>query len=60
MMKEVLLTMQGLQFDQQPENAEQIETVTVADYYKKNDKISQDSIRSFQCFLLFPGSKLYL
>lgn len=38
MMKEVLLTMQGLQFDQQTENAEQIETVTVADYYKKNDK----------------------
>ena len=38
MMKEVLLTMQGLQFDQQTENAEQIETVTVADYYKKSDK----------------------
>lgn len=38
MMKEVLLTMQGLQFDQQSENAEQIETVTVGDYYKKNDK----------------------
>jgi uncharacterized beta-barrel protein YwiB (DUF1934 family) len=38
MTKEVLLTMQGLQFDQNVENAEQIETVTVGDYYKKNDK----------------------
>ncbi|MCD7724615.1 MAG: DUF1934 domain-containing protein [Clostridiales bacterium] len=38
MMKEVLLTMQGLQFDQRLENADKIETVTVGDYYKKNNK----------------------
>jgi uncharacterized beta-barrel protein YwiB (DUF1934 family) len=38
MTKEVLLTMQGLQFEQNVEDAETIETVTVGDYYKKNDK----------------------
>ena len=38
MTKEVLLTLQGLQFDQREENADQIETVTVGDYYKKNDR----------------------
>lgn len=38
MTKEVLLTMRGLQFDQMEENPEEIETVTVGDYYKKNDK----------------------
>lgn len=38
MTKEVLLTLRGLQFDQREENADKIETVTVGDYYKKNDK----------------------
>ncbi|MBO5472497.1 MAG: DUF1934 domain-containing protein [Lachnospiraceae bacterium] len=38
MMKEVLLTMQGLQFDQRMEDSDKIETVTVGDYYKKNNK----------------------
>lgn len=38
MTKEVLLTLQGLQFDQREENADQIEMVTVGDYYKKNDR----------------------
>jgi uncharacterized beta-barrel protein YwiB (DUF1934 family) len=38
MTKEVLLTLQGLQFDQSVEDAEKIETVTVGDYYKKNDR----------------------
>lgn len=38
MTKEVLLTLQGLQFDQREENADKIETVTVGDYYKKNDR----------------------
>lgn len=38
MTKEVLLTLQGLQFDQREENADRIETVTVGDYYKKNDR----------------------
>ena len=37
-MKEVLLTMQGLQFDQRMEDSDKIETVTVGDYYKKNNK----------------------
>ncbi len=38
MTKEVLLTLQGLQFDQREENADKIEMVTVGDYYKKNDR----------------------
>ncbi len=38
MTKEVLLTLQGLQFDQREEDAEKIETVTVGDYFKKNDR----------------------
>lgn len=38
MTKEVLLTLQGLQFDQREANADKIETVTVGDYYKKNDR----------------------
>lgn len=37
-MKEVLLTMQGLQFDQRMEDADKVEIVTVGDYYKKNHK----------------------
>ena len=37
-MQEVILTLQGLQFDQREENADKIETVTVGDYYKKNGK----------------------
>ncbi|MBP3475983.1 MAG: DUF1934 domain-containing protein [Lachnospiraceae bacterium] len=37
-MKEVLLTMQGLQFDQRMEDADKVEIVTVGDYYKKNNK----------------------
>lgn len=32
------MTLRGLQFDQREENADKIETVTVGDYYKKNDK----------------------
>lgn len=38
MTKEVLLTLQGLQFDQREEDSERIETVTVGDYFKKNDR----------------------
>ncbi|MCM1268970.1 MAG: DUF1934 domain-containing protein [Bacteroidales bacterium] len=38
MTKEVLLTLQGLQFDQREEDAEKIETVTVGDYFRKNDR----------------------
>lgn len=38
MTKDVLLTMQGLQFDQREEDADKIETMTVGNYYKKNDK----------------------
>ena len=38
MMQEVILTLQGLQFDQREEDADKIETVTVGDYYKKNGK----------------------
>jgi uncharacterized beta-barrel protein YwiB (DUF1934 family) len=38
MTKEVLLTLSGLQFDQQTEDAGKIETVTVGDYYKRNDR----------------------
>lgn len=38
MTQEVLLTLQGLQFDQREEDADKIETVTVGDYYKKNGK----------------------
>lgn len=37
MTKEVLLTLQGLQFDQREEDSDKIEMVTVGDYYKKND-----------------------
>lgn len=37
-MQEVILTLQGLQFDQREEDADKIETVTVGDYYKKNGK----------------------
>ena len=38
MTQEVLLTLKGLQFDQREEEAEQIETVLVGDYYKRNGK----------------------
>lgn len=38
MTREVLLTLRGLQFDQCEADADQIEIVTVGDYYKKNDK----------------------
>lgn len=38
MTKEVLLTLQGLQFDQREEDSEKIETVTVGDYFKKNNR----------------------
>lgn len=38
MTQEVLLTLQGLQFDQREEDADKIETVTVGDYYKRNGK----------------------
>lgn len=38
MTKEVLLTLQGLQFDQREEDSDKIETVTVGDYFKKNDR----------------------
>lgn len=38
MTQEVLLTLQGLQFDQREEDADKIEMVTVGDYYKKNGK----------------------
>lgn len=38
MTQEVLLTLQGLQFDQREEDADKIEMVTVGDYYKRNGK----------------------
>ena len=38
MTQEVILTLQGLQFDQREEDADKIEMVTVGDYYKKNGK----------------------
>lgn len=38
MTQEVLLTLQGLQFDQREEDADKLEMVTVGDYYKRNDK----------------------
>lgn len=38
MTKEVLLTLSGLQFDQQEEEPGRVETVTVGDYYKRNDR----------------------
>lgn len=38
MTQEVLLTLKGLQFDQREEDADQIETVVVGDYYKRNDR----------------------
>lgn len=38
MTKEVLLTLQGLQFDQREEDSDKIEMVTVGDYFKKNDR----------------------
>lgn len=38
MTQEVLLTLQGLQFDQREVDADKIETVTVGNYYKKNGK----------------------
>ena len=38
MTQEVLLTLQGLQFDQREEDADKVEMVTVGDYYKRNGK----------------------
>lgn len=38
MTKEVILTLQGLQFDQREEDADKIEMVVVGDYFKKNDR----------------------
>ncbi|MCM1123136.1 MAG: DUF1934 domain-containing protein [Eubacterium sp.] len=38
MTQEVLLTLQGLQFDQREEDADKVEMVMVGDYYKRNDK----------------------
>lgn len=38
MTKEVLLTLQGLQFDQREVDSDKIEMVTVGDYFKKNDR----------------------
>lgn len=35
MTKEVLLTLQGLQFDQREADSDQIEMVTVGDYFKR-------------------------
>lgn len=52
MTKEVLLTLQGLQFDQREENSDKIEMVTVGDYYKKNDRhyvIYEEVTEGFEC-----------
>ena len=38
MTQKVLLTLQGMQFDQSGENADQIGATADGDYYKKNDK----------------------
>lgn len=38
MTQEVLLTLQGLQFDQREEDADKVEMVTVGDYYKRNNR----------------------
>lgn len=38
MTQKVLLTLQGMQFDQSGENADQIGITADGDYYKKNDK----------------------
>lgn len=38
MTQEVILTLQGLQFDQRQEDADKLEMVTVGDYYKRNGK----------------------
>lgn len=38
MTQKVLLTLQGTQFDQSGENADQIKMTADGDYYKKNDK----------------------
>ena len=37
MTKEVLLSLQGLQFDTSAEDGDKIETITPAEYYKRND-----------------------
>ena len=41
MTQEVLLTLRGLQFDQREEDADKIEMVTVGDYYKRNEEITE-------------------
>ena len=38
MTQKVLLTLQGMQFDQSGENADQVGVTADGDYYKKNDK----------------------
>lgn len=38
MTQDVLLTLQGLQFDQREEDADKLEMVTVGDYYKRNNR----------------------
>lgn len=51
MTKEVLLSLQGLQFDAVSADGDKIETITPAEYYKRNDShyvIFEEAIEGFQ------------
>ena len=39
MTKDVLVSLRGLQFEQSGEDPEQIETITVGNYYEKTENI---------------------
>ncbi len=51
MTKEVLLSLQGLQFDAVSADGDKIETITPAEYYKRNDShyvIFEEAMEGFQ------------
>lgn len=51
MTKEVLLSLRGLQFDAVSEDGDKIETITPAEYYKRNDShyvIYEEAVEGFR------------
>ena len=51
MTKEVLLSLQGLQFDTSTKDGDRIETITPAEYYKRNDShyvIFDEAVEGFR------------
>lgn len=50
MTKDVLLSLRGLQFDMSSEDGDKIETITPAEYYKRNDRhyvVYEEAVEGF-------------